>query len=100
MKLCSRAAGNNFALLRRWLGRRLRTFLQALQSTLIRLPIPGSLAQYRRRLLHDMGYSLLVNHKQILTNSSPHRNLQFEHLAELRHRFRRRHLPIVSVDSN
>jgi Rhodopirellula transposase DDE domain len=52
------------------------------------------------RLLHDMGHSLRVNHKQISTNSSPHRNLQFEHLAELRHRFRRRHLPIVSVDSN
>lgn len=51
------------------------------------------------RLLHDMGYSLRVNHKQISTNSSPHRNLQFEYLAELRDRFQRRHLPIVSVDS-
>jgi Rhodopirellula transposase DDE domain len=51
------------------------------------------------RLLHDMGYSLRVNQKQISTNSSPNRNLQFEYLAELRHRFQRRHLPIVSVDS-
>lgn len=51
------------------------------------------------RLLHDMGYSLRVNQKQISTNSSPHRNLQFEYLAELRYRFQRRHLPIVSVDS-
>jgi DDE family transposase len=51
------------------------------------------------RLLHQMGYSLHVNHKQISTNSSPNRNLQFEYLAELRDRFQRRHLPIVSVDS-
>ena len=51
------------------------------------------------RLLHQMGYSLHVNHKQISTNSSPDRNLQFEYLAELRNRFRRRHLPMVSVDS-
>jgi hypothetical protein len=51
------------------------------------------------RLLHQMGYSLRLNHKQIATNSSPHRNLQFEYLADLRDRFQRRHLPIVSVDS-
>jgi hypothetical protein len=51
------------------------------------------------RLLHQMGYSLHVNHKQISTNSSPNRNLQFEYLAELRDRFQHRHLPIVSVDS-
>ena len=51
------------------------------------------------RLLHNMGYSLRVNQKQISTSSSPNRNLQFEYLAELRYRFQRRHLPIVSVDS-
>ena len=51
------------------------------------------------RLLHQMGYSLRVNHKQISTSSSPDRNRQFEYLAELRGRFQRRHLPIVSVDS-
>jgi hypothetical protein len=51
------------------------------------------------RLLHDMGYSLQVNQKQISTSGSPHRNLQFEYLAELRYHFQRRHLPIVSVDS-
>lgn len=42
------------------------------------------------RLLGQMGYSLRVNHKQISTNSSPHRNRQFEYLAELRRRFQRR----------
>ena len=51
------------------------------------------------RLLHQMGYSLRVNHKQISTSVSPDRNLQFEYLAHLRDRFQRRHLPIVSVDS-
>jgi len=51
------------------------------------------------RLLHNMGYSLRVNQKQISTSSSPNRNLQFQYLAELRDRFQRRHLPIVSVDS-
>lgn len=51
------------------------------------------------RLLHQMGYSLRVNQKQISTSASPDRNLQFEYLAELRDRFQRRHLPIVSVDS-
>jgi len=51
------------------------------------------------RLLHAMGYSLRVNQKQISTSFSPNRNLQFEYLAELRYRFQRRHLPIVSVDS-
>ena len=39
------------------------------------------------RLLEQMGYSLRVNHKQISTNASPDRNLQFEYLAELRGRF-------------
>jgi hypothetical protein len=51
------------------------------------------------RLLHQMGYSLRVNHKQIATSVSPDRNLQFEYLAELRGHFQQRHLPIVSVDS-
>ena len=51
------------------------------------------------RLLRDMGYSLRVNQKQISASSSPNRNLQFDYLAELRYRFQRRHLPIVSVDS-
>jgi len=51
------------------------------------------------RLLHGMGYSLRLNQKQISTSSHPHRNLQFAYLAELRDRFERRHLPIISVDS-
>ena len=51
------------------------------------------------RLLYDMEYSLRVNHQQFSTSDRPNHNLQFEYLAELRCRFQRRHLPIVSVDS-
>jgi Rhodopirellula transposase DDE domain len=51
------------------------------------------------RLLHQMGYSLRVNLKQIATAVSPDRNLQFEYLSALRGHFQQRHLPIVSVDS-
>jgi len=51
------------------------------------------------RLLHQMRYSLRVNRKLISTDSSPDRNRQFEYLAELRDRFQRRHLPIISVDT-
>jgi hypothetical protein len=78
----------------RWSRRTTSTIAEELAKLGIALS-PNTVA----RLLHDMGYSLRVNHKQISTNSSPHRNLQFEYLAELRDRFQRRHLPIVSVDS-
>ncbi len=51
------------------------------------------------RLLHQMGYALRLNHKQISTDSSPDRNLQLQYLAELCGRFQRRHLPVISVDT-
>lgn len=46
-----------------------------------------------------MDYSLRVNRKQLATDSSPDRNLQFDYIADLRDRFRRRRLPILSVDT-
>ena len=46
-----------------------------------------------------MDYSLRVNQKNVATDSSPDRNLQFDYIADLRERFRRRHLPIISVDT-
>src|SRR3989454_9577476 len=46
-----------------------------------------------------MDYSLRVNQKKVATDSSPDRNLQFDYIADLRERFRRRHLPIISVDT-
>ena len=51
------------------------------------------------RLLHQMGYSLRVNHKNRSTDFSPDRNDQFLYLGDLRQRFQRRGLPIISVDT-
>jgi hypothetical protein len=51
------------------------------------------------RLLHLMGYSLRVNHKRLSTDDSPDRNDQFLYLGDLRQRFQRRGLPIISVDT-
>jgi hypothetical protein len=51
------------------------------------------------RLLHQMGYSLRVNHKSLSTERSPDRNDQFIYLGDLRARFQRRGLPIISVDA-
>lgn len=51
------------------------------------------------RLLHKMGYSLRVNHKKLSTAFSPHRDEQFLYLTDLRQRFQRRGLPIISVDT-
>jgi len=78
----------------RWSRRTTTTIAEELAALGISVS-PNTVA----RLLHQMGYSLRVNHKQISTSISPDRNLQFEYLAHLRDRFRRRHLPIVSVDS-
>jgi hypothetical protein len=78
----------------RWSRRTTTTVSQQLAACGISVS-PNTVA----RLLHRMGYSLRVNHKQISTSVSPDRNLQFEYLTHLRDRFQRRHLPIVSVDS-
>jgi len=51
------------------------------------------------RLLHQMGYSLRVNHKQLATSHSPDRNDQFRYLFDLRDQFQRQGIPIISVDT-
>jgi hypothetical protein len=51
------------------------------------------------RLLHQMGYSLRLNHKKLSTDHSPDRNHQFLYLTDLRERFQRRGHPIISVDT-
>ena len=51
------------------------------------------------RLLHQMGYSLRVNHKQLSSDQSPDRNDQFLYLGDLRDQFQRRSLPIISIDT-
>jgi hypothetical protein len=78
----------------RWSRRTTTSISEELLALGIRV-CPNTVA----RLLDQMGYSLRVNHKQISTSHSPNRNLQFEYLADLRYRFHRRHLPIISVDT-
>ena len=51
------------------------------------------------RLLHQMNYSLHVNHKMLATDASPDRDEQFEYISKLRNHFRHRNHPIISVDS-
>lgn len=51
------------------------------------------------RLLRQMGYALRVNHKQLATDASPDRNQQFLYISDLRDRFQRRDLPILSIDT-
>ena len=51
------------------------------------------------RLLHQMNYSLRANSKVLATGFSPDRNDQFEYISELRDRFQRQHLPVISVDT-
>ena len=51
------------------------------------------------RLLQQMGYSLRVNQKQLATDTSPDRNEQFLYISDLRDRFQRQGLPIISVDT-
>ena len=60
------------------------------------LPIsPNSVA----RLLDQMHYRLRVNHKALAGARDPHRNEQFGYIGQLRRRFERRSLPIISVDT-
>jgi len=55
----------------RWARRTTTTIAEELAKLGIAVA-PNTVA----RLLHDMGYSLRVNQKQISTSSSPNRNLQ------------------------
>lgn len=51
------------------------------------------------RLLRDLGYSLLVNHKKLSSGSSEARDEQFSVIAESRDHFDSRGDPIISVDT-
>jgi hypothetical protein len=51
------------------------------------------------RLLRQMGYALRVNHKTVSTDSSPDRDAQFLYISDLRQRFQRGGLPIISIDT-
>jgi len=75
-----------------------RKTTEKIAELLQQIDIPVS-ANTVSRLLYQMDFSLRVNRKQIATNSSPHRDQQFQHISALRERFQRQGLPIISVDS-
>lgn len=78
----------------RWTRRTTTKIAQVLQCSGV--PISANTVA---RLLHDMNYSLRVNHKKLATDFSPDRHQQFEYIASLRSRFQRRQMPIISVDT-
>lgn len=51
------------------------------------------------RLLKELDFSLRVNHKKLSSGSAPERDEQFAYISELRQRFARQGLPIISVDT-
>jgi hypothetical protein len=71
---------------------------QKIAELLAQVDIPVS-ANTVARLLHNMNYSLRANRKKLATHSSPFRDQQFQHISSLRHRFQRRGLPMISVDT-
>jgi Rhodopirellula transposase DDE domain len=71
---------------------------QKIAELLEQVDIPVS-ANTVARLLHNMNYSLRANHKKLVTGTSPFRDQQFQYISSLRHRFERRGLPMISVDT-
>jgi len=52
------------------------------------------------RLLAELGFALRVNYKKHARRGQhPDRNRQFEYIASQRRAFKRRKLPVISVDS-
>ncbi len=51
------------------------------------------------KLLKKLDFRLRVNHKKISSGSGPERDQQFGYIAEVRERFARDGLPIISVDT-
>ena len=76
-----------------WTGKRLRQITCELGALGIAVS-PNTV----RRLLDQMGYALHANTKSISV-SSPQRDEQFGCIAQRKHRFLRRGLPIISVDT-
>src|ERR1019366_2257276 len=75
-----------------------RKTTEKIAEVLQEIDIPVS-ANTVARLLYQMDFSLRVNRKQIATQSSPHRDQQFQHIGSLRTRFQRQGLLIIRVDS-
>ena len=71
---------------------------QKIAQLLEQVDIPVS-ANTVARLLHSMNYSLRANRKNLASGASPFRDQQFQYISSLRHRFQRRGLPMISVDT-
>ena len=71
---------------------------QKIAELLEQLDIPVS-ANTVARLLHNMNHSLRAHHKNLASDASPFRDQQFQYFSSLRHRFQRRGLPMISVDT-
>ena len=55
--------------------------------------------QHHRALLHDAGFSLRTNRKQLAEVTDPDRDRQFRYLTRLRRLYISRGLPVISVDT-
>jgi transposase len=51
------------------------------------------------RLLHELGYQLAANRKSLEGGTNPDRNAQFEFINNQCAKFRRRGIPVISVDA-
>jgi hypothetical protein len=51
------------------------------------------------KLLHELGFTLRVNHKKLARTRDPHRDEQFAYIAAKRAEFTEAGLPILSVDT-
>ncbi len=77
-----------------WTHRSMRKLAKALRKTGIKVS-----ANTIARLLHDAGYSLRTNRKQLAEVTVPDRDRQFRYLTRLRRLYISRGLPVISVDT-
>ena len=77
-----------------WTHRSMRKLAKALRRRGIKV-FPNTIA----RLLHDAGFSLRTNRKQLAEVTDPDRDRQFRYLTRLRRLYISRGLPVISVDT-
>ena len=77
-----------------WTHRSMRKLAKALRRRGIKVS-PNTIA----RLLHDAGFSLRTNRKQLAEVTDPDRDRQFRYLTRLRRLYISRGLPVISVDT-
>ena len=77
-----------------WTHRSMRKLAKALRSPGHQVS-PNTIA----RLLHDAGFSLRTNRKQLAEVTDPDRDRQFRYLTRLRRLYISHGLPVISVDT-